>query len=185
MLAAGASLFSERGWVGTTLAAVAAEAGTAVETVYSAFGSKSGLLMAAMDLAVIGDDGEEAMVEREEFLAIGSGRRSDRLRTAACVATASYVRSIPVLRALEEAAASDEAAAARLARYEEDRHHVIAAGLELILGRPAPDMVVDAVWSLASPESLRKLTEERHWSIEEYEHWLAHIVGAAITAPAR
>jgi hypothetical protein len=124
------------------------------------------------------------MMERDEFLAIGLGRRSERLRTAARVATASYVRSIPLLRTLEEAAASDEAAQARLAQYEDDRHRVIAAGLELILGRAAPDAVVDAVWSLASPESLRKLTEERHWSIEEYEHWLAHMVGAAITAPA-
>jgi hypothetical protein len=38
--------------------------------------------------------------------------------------------------------------------------------------------VVDAVWSLASPESLRKLTEERHWSIEKYEQWLAHMWSA-------
>jgi hypothetical protein len=53
----------------------------------------------------------------------------------------------------------------------------------LILGHPAPGAVVDAVWSLASPESLRKLTKERLWSIEKYEQWLAHMVGAAITAP--
>ena len=36
-------LFGERGWAATTLPLVAAEAGTAVDTIYSAFGTKSGL----------------------------------------------------------------------------------------------------------------------------------------------
>jgi len=53
VLSAATRLFIERGWAATTLAAVAAEAGTAVETVYSAFGSKSGLLIAAIDVAIV------------------------------------------------------------------------------------------------------------------------------------
>src|SRR4051812_23491530 len=48
-------LFGDRGWAATTLPMVAAEAGTAVDTIYSAFGTKSGLLMAAIDLAIAGD----------------------------------------------------------------------------------------------------------------------------------
>ncbi len=173
-------LFGERGWAGTTLAAVAKEAGTSVETVYSIFGSKAGLLMAAMDVAIIGDDEVAPMVERESFAALGSGRKRDRLRRAAHLAQESYARTLPVLRALEEAAASDDTARARLVQYEDDRRRVIEAGLELIVGRPVPVAVVDAVWVLASPETLRMLTEGRPWSIVEYEEWLVQMVEAAL-----
>jgi AcrR family transcriptional regulator len=180
VLRAGIRLFGERGWTGTTLAAVAKEAGTAVETIYSTFGSKAGLLMAAMDVAIVGDDEEAPMIERDTFAALGSGPRRDRLRRATRLAQESYVRTLPVLGALEEAAASDETARARLVRYEEDRRSVIEAGLELIVGGPVPVAVVDAVWVLASPETLRMLTEERGWSTDEYEEWLAQMVDAAL-----
>ena len=42
--------FSATGWAGTTLAAIAEEAGVSVETIYNGFGSKKGLLRAAMDV---------------------------------------------------------------------------------------------------------------------------------------
>ncbi|MGH9133320.1 MAG: TetR/AcrR family transcriptional regulator, partial [Ilumatobacteraceae bacterium] len=54
VLAAAVRLFAEHGWSGSTLAAIAREADVAVETVYGAFGSKKGLLRAAMDVAVVG-----------------------------------------------------------------------------------------------------------------------------------
>jgi AcrR family transcriptional regulator len=56
VIAAATRLFSERGWASTTLAAIAAEAGTAIETIYSGFASKMGLLLAAIDVAIAGDD---------------------------------------------------------------------------------------------------------------------------------
>jgi len=180
VLRAGIRLFGERGWTGTTLAAIAKEAGTSVETVYSIFGSKAGLLLAGMDVAIIGDDEEAPMTERDTFAALGAGRRHDRLRRATRMAQESYARTLPVLGALEEAAASDETARARLIRYEDDRRRVIEAGLQLIVGGPVPPEVVDAVWVLASPETLRMLTEERGWSVDQYEEWLAEMVDAVL-----
>src|SRR5215472_7829806 len=79
VVAAAGRLFSERGWAGTTLAAVAAEAGTAVETVYAGFGSKAGLLVTAIDVAIVGDDGEAPLVERAEFASLGTGGQARRL----------------------------------------------------------------------------------------------------------
>jgi hypothetical protein len=55
-------------------------------------------------------------------------------------------------RAGQEAAASDDAARARLAQCDQDRRNVIASGLALILGRTAPDELVDVMWALESPE---------------------------------
>lgn len=48
-------LFCMHGYQGTTMAAIAAEAGVAVQTVYFVFHTKPELLTAAIDTAVIGD----------------------------------------------------------------------------------------------------------------------------------
>lgn len=173
------TLFGERGWAATTLPMVAAEAGTAVDTIYSAFGSKSGLLMAAIDVAIAGDDDPTAMVDRPELALFAKGRRLERLRTGVQFTIGVYARSIPILKALQEAAASDEAARARLAKYDDDRRNVMVAGLALILGRPAPDELVDAIWALVSPEVYMMLTEGRGWSIAHTEAWLVDMSSAA------
>jgi AcrR family transcriptional regulator len=180
VLGAASRLFTERGWAGTTLAAVAAEAGTAVETVYSAFGSKSGLLIAAIDVAIVGDDGEEPLVGRPEFAELGVGERSERLARAARIITRALERAVPLMGSLREASASDAAISTRLHTYETDRRAVIAAGLELIRGSKAPETLVDSMWALASPEVFTKLTSERGWPVEDYERWLVETASALI-----
>ena len=180
VLGAATRLFTERGWAGTTLAAVAAEAGTAVETVYSAFGSKSGLLIAAIDVAIVGDDGEGPLVERPEFSGLGVGERPKRLALAARIITRALDRAVPLMGALQEASASDAAASARLDTYETDRRAVIAAGLHLIRENKAPEALVDSMWALASPEVFTKLTRERGWPVENYERWLVKTASALI-----
>src|SRR5580692_9509735 len=174
------TLFRDRGWAATTLPMVAALAGTAVDTIYSAFGSKSGLLMAAIDLAIAGDDDPTAMVDRPELALFAKGRRIERLRTGVQFTLGVYERSVPILKALQEAAASDEAARARLTRYDDDRRNVMVAGLGLILGRPAPADLVDAIWALVSPEVYTMLTQRRGWSVNDAEDWLVQMSSAAV-----
>jgi AcrR family transcriptional regulator len=53
--ASAARLFAERGYLGTPMDAIAAEAGVAVQTVYFAFRTKPELLIAAYDQAVLGN----------------------------------------------------------------------------------------------------------------------------------
>jgi AcrR family transcriptional regulator len=177
VLSAATRLFIERGWAATTLAAVSAEAGTAVETVYSAFGSKSGLLIAAIDVAIVGDDDDTPLVERAEFAALGAGKRSERLVAAARIITRALVHTVPLMGALQEASASDAASKVRWQAYETDRRSVILAGLRLILGKQPPEVLVDSIWAIASPELFAKLTEERGWTVERYEHWLVQTAG--------
>ena len=174
------TLFGTRGWAATTLPMVASEAGTAVDTIYSAFGSKSGLLMAAIDVAIAGDDDPTALVDRPEVALFAKGSRIERLRTGVHFTLGVYERSLPILKALKEAAASDEAASARLAKYDDDRRTVMIAGLALILGSPAPDDLVDAIWALVSPEVFTMLTEGSGWSIADAEAWLVRMSSAAV-----
>ena len=185
IVTAAVALFGERGWAATTLPMIANKAGVAVDTIYSTFGSKSDLLMAAMDVAIMGDDDAPAMIDRPEFALLGKGRRKERLRTGVHFTVGVYERSLPMLRALREAAASDDAARARLAQYDEDRRNVTAAGLELILGNRAPAEVVDAMWALVSPEVFTYLTDGRGWSVARAETWLVHMSSAAIADAMR
>jgi AcrR family transcriptional regulator len=174
------TLFRDRGWAATTLPMIAAEAGTAVDTIYSAFGSKSGLLMAAIDLAIAGDDDPTSMIDRPELAEFAIGTMSERLRTGVHFTIGVYERSVPILKALQEAAASDEAARARLVQYDNDRRNVMVVGLALILDHPAPEELVDAIWALVSPEVLTMLTAGRGWSVADAEAWLVAMASAAI-----
>ena len=174
-------LFGERGWAATTLPLVAAEAGTAVDTIYSAFGTKSGLLMAAVDVAIVGDDEPTPMIDRPELASFAKGRRVERLRTGVRFTIGVYERSLPILKALREAAASDEVARARLAQYDDDRRNVMVVGLAFILGNPAPDELVDAIWALVSPEVYTMLVEGRGWSSARAESWLVEMASAAVS----
>ncbi len=179
MLVAATRLFHERGWTGTTLAAVAAEAGTAVETIYSGFGSKTGLLLAAIDAAISGDD-ERPVEALPEFAELGVGSRTERLQRAAGITTSALLRAVPLMKPLQEAAASDVIARERLEEYESLRRSTVAAGLELILPIEPSDRVIDAMWALASPEVFVKLTGERGWSTESYQAWLVETADAIL-----
>ena len=180
VLGAATRLFNERGWAGTTLATVAAEAGTAIETVYSAFRSKSGLLIAAIDVAIAGDDDGTPLVERAEFAKLGVGSRSERLTAAARIVTLALSRAVPLMGALHEASANNAAARSRLDTYELDRRVTIAAGLELVLGDKPPEPLIDSIWAMAGPEVFAKLTIERGWSIEAYQSWLVETAEALL-----
>ena len=55
VLEAAYRLFVERGYAGTTIAQVAAEARVSSETIYLAFGGKRGLLEGVIELAIVGE----------------------------------------------------------------------------------------------------------------------------------
>src|SRR3954466_3490364 len=71
--------FSATGWAGTTLAAIAQEAGVSVETIYNGFGSKKGLLRGVMGGAVVGDTEPIPFAERPEFFDLGKGTLDERI----------------------------------------------------------------------------------------------------------
>jgi AcrR family transcriptional regulator len=56
MVKAAYKLFCSNGYLGTTINAVAKEAGVAVPTVYYTFGTKAALLAESMGAAIVGFD---------------------------------------------------------------------------------------------------------------------------------
>lgn len=178
-------LFRDQGWASTTLPAIAARAGISVDTIYATFGTKSSLLLAVVDVAIVGDDEEAPMAERPDFAELGRGRRSERLRAGVRYTMAVYERSVPILQTLREAAASDDVARERLERYDQDRRDLIAAGMGLILGEEPTDEVVDAIWALVSPEVYTYLLTGRAWPAARVEDWFVDLAKAAITRAGR
>src|ERR1700741_3590938 len=66
VLDAAPRLFLERGYVGTSIDAIAEEAGVGRSTVFAAAGGKPWLLKTAYDRAIVGDDEQVPFAERPE-----------------------------------------------------------------------------------------------------------------------
>src|SRR3954447_11850823 len=61
---AAAELFVGQGYAATTLEQIATRAGVAVQTVYFHFGNKRSVLKEAVDVAVVGDDEPDGILDR-------------------------------------------------------------------------------------------------------------------------
>jgi AcrR family transcriptional regulator len=176
-----AALFGERGWAGTGMRDVARAAGVSVETVYATFGSKPDLLIAAVDVAVVGDAEPVPLQDRPEFAALGRGPLAERSRAAAKLAREVNERTAGVGKALREGAAADEQLAQRLAEGERNRQDDVARGTRLVAGRPVGRAESDGIWAVASVEVFQLLVERAGWSPRRYEQWLAESIARLLT----
>jgi AcrR family transcriptional regulator len=169
ILTAAVALFGERGWSGTTLAAIGERAGVAVETIYAGFGSKKGLLRAALDVAVVGDTETIPFADRPEAKQLGVGSREQRLRAAARVVTDDNERTIGVWRALLAAARSDEELERWRVELDARRRLDIAAGIEQVIGRRVEGRQLDFLWAIFGHELYTQLVLDGGMSRADYE----------------
>jgi AcrR family transcriptional regulator len=166
-------MFTTKGWAGTGMRDVARDAGVAVETLYAHYSSKRKLLDAVIDQAVVGDDEPVAVADRPEFLAMGRGRRADRIAAAASLVAAIHERTAPFAKLIREAATTDEEFAEVLRATRERQRLDVASGLALVLGRLPTDDERDGVWAILSPEVYLLLVQESGWSLDQYRRWMA------------
>lgn len=179
MLDAAQRLFSERGYASTTMDAIAAEAGVAVDTVYAGFGSKRGVLSALMDVRVGGDDQPVELLDRSGPQAVR--RETDQRRQVATFArdvTGIIERARPVDDVIRGAAAVDIEIAAMRANLQEVRFQNMRRFVSWLTANGplrsgvGEDDAAAIVWSLTSPEIHRLLRVDRAWSTEQYAEWL-------------
>jgi AcrR family transcriptional regulator len=182
-------LFLEHGYVGTTIAAIAEEAGVAVQTVYAAFGTKVAILSTVFDVAIVGDDEPVAFIDREAIVrAQAEPDQHRRIEMFAEIMADALARTAPVSEMMRDAAAVDEAAAELYESGNWTRFFGMSQAAEAIAGADGIAMPVDEagelLWVLAGPEVFLLLTRDRGWSRERYEAWLASTVERTIVAPA-
>ena len=182
ILAAAGTLFRERGYAGTSMPLIAAEAGVVVETVYRAFGSKAGLFREVIESALAGGP-TRADVPVEERPAIRAmiEEPDPRRQVAMYAATQPGIhrRAGPLLRALRDAAGTDTELRKLWDEMEAWRldGQGRMAGMLAERGALRHDMSVEAardvVWTLCSLAVHDLLVLERGWSYERYQAWLA------------
>jgi AcrR family transcriptional regulator len=176
VVTAAIELFSTKGWAATGMRDIARAAGVSVETVYANFGSKAQVLVAALDVAVVGDSEEVPVRERPEFTEIGTGAFAKRVRAGARLMREINARTAGLLKALREAAAGDESLAALLVEREVRRRSDIEAGLRLMAGRSVTRVEAEGIWAVMSVEVHDLLVEQAGWTPTAYEDWLTDTI---------
>ena len=173
-------LFIAYGYVGTTLADIAREAGVAVPTVKLIYRTKRGVLMAVWDRAVKGGDDPAPVADQPWFKElIASPDARDHLRLQAAASRHVKPRIGPLVEVIRSAAPSDPEIAALWRQmqtefYDNQRATVRAlrAKGRLRSGLDESD-ATDLLWTLNHPAVYQLLVVERGWSPERYERWLA------------
>jgi AcrR family transcriptional regulator len=182
MLAAAGRLLAAHGYAGTTIAAVAREAGVAAETVYAAFGSKRALVGALVQASVRGEEGAPASEQAGAAAVAAASDQREQVRLFAADVGGRLERVGPVLQAL--AAAAEPELAELLAKVDRNRLDGMRAFIAALEGhgplRIESDAAAHTTWALASPELHQLLVQRGGWSQERYRDWLADTLAAAL-----
>lgn len=179
-MAAATRLFSERGYLATTMGAIAEEAGVALDTVYAAVGPKPVLFRLLVERAISGGEGPVPAEERDYVLAIHAEPDAARkLARYAAAVRATQERLAPLFQVLQAAAHADRDLAALWQEITERRARnmgLLAAELAAT-GRLRPDLsvdeVADIIWATNASEFYALLVFRRGWTPDAFERWLA------------
>ena len=181
--------FLENGYAATTIAAVAAEAGVSVETVYKAFGGKSGLVRAIYDRGLVGPEPVPAHRRADEMRERETDPRAIMRNWGTIASEVSSVVS-PIERLVRAAAASDHDMAALLQAHNDlrerrARHHArflkergyLREGVSVA-------QATDILWTCTSDELYDLLVTQRGWSPPRFARFLADLMNNALLPPA-
>ncbi|HVF04293.1 MAG TPA: helix-turn-helix domain-containing protein [Frankiaceae bacterium] len=172
-------LFVEHGYAATTMEAIAARAGVAVQTVYYTFRTKGQLLREVVEHAGAGRPDAPPVDERpwmREALSDESGDRA--LALAVEHGVDIYVRAAPLWRSLHAAAISDPEVEAYVQAIAAGRRAGMG-GLVARLGSLGylregitANRATDLVFALFSHETFLALTRDAQWTTADYKAWL-------------
>jgi AcrR family transcriptional regulator len=189
ILDAAQRLFERDGYAATTVAAVAAEAGVAVKTVYVAFETKSGLLRALWNKLLRGDEGGAPVAVREWYReAVEEPDPERQLLLNARNSRAAKIRIAGVLDVIRTAATADPDIEKLWARIQAEFHanqRVIVESLDekkALKPGLGVDRATDVLWTLNHPDVWQLLVRERSWTPEEYEHWFGRAACSQLLA---
>jgi AcrR family transcriptional regulator len=182
-------LFLSRGYVATTMADIAREAGVALQSVYTAGQSKADLLHLVTDVAVAGDDQEVMLVDRPEFAAVAAEPDPVRqVQMLASLIATTMERLAPVWVAYREAAAVDPKAASNLIAAHRRRRETFGTMIRILPEqrlRHPHERSADTMWAVGSIDVFLLLRTMLDWDPAQYAEWLSDtLVNQLVTAPS-
>jgi AcrR family transcriptional regulator len=187
ILEAAQRLFEQQGYATTSMAAVAAEAGVALKTVYLAFETKRGVLAALWHLLLRGDEEPVPVGERPWYREVIEEPDPERqLRLNARNSRAVKERAGALMEILRDAAPADPELGALWRRIEgefyDNQRSIVEVLHEKEALRPGLDVAAatDILWTLNHPSLYWLLVGGRGWTPERYEEWLADALCAQL-----
>jgi len=189
ILEAARERFLRDGFGQTTVAAIAADAGVSVDTIYKTYGGKPGLVRAIYDKALAGEGPVHAEA-RSDALQTGEGDARTIMRGLGRFVSEIAPLVAPVLLLVEDAAATDPAMAELEADLDDQRLKRMTHNAENLAraGHLRTDLTVEeaglVMWTLTSAHVYELLVMRRGWSLERLGDLNATILTAALLPPA-
>ena len=175
------ALFIERGYVATSIDAIAEAAGVSRATIFTSVGGKKALLKTAYDVALVGDDEPIPFPLRPASLAVRAEPDPRRFLIGYTGLVVDInVRLAPIYEAVRGAASADPEV--------RDVFEAIGTERRIGAGRVIGDLVAkggslrdglddqaaaDVLWVLIDAGLFHLLVHRRDWTPERFEAWLA------------
>jgi AcrR family transcriptional regulator len=189
ILDAAKRLFERDGYAATSMAAIAGQAGVSLKTVYLAFETKSGLLRAIWHRVLRGERDDVPVGEQSWFRRVlDEPEPARQLQLNAQNSLAVKERASAIMEVIHAAASGDPELGGLWKRIQTEFHANQRSVVESLHAKGAlrPGLDVDAgadiLWTLNHPNVYRLLTNDRGWSPERYERWLAEILCSELLA---
>ena len=162
--AAARRLFRDQGYTATSVESISKASGVPAQTIYSAFGSKPAIL----------EHIREAWVAETRVRDLGAEAAAlpdiaQRLTAAAGWTRRQFELGIDVIAVYEEAARADPRVAAAWRRVLAGRE----AAIREVFGEFMTGRRLDLYLALTLPAIYRALVEDRGWTPDAYQQWLA------------
>ena len=183
-------LFLDRGYVATTVDALARDAGVATATVYQAFGTKEAILAAGLDFTIAGDLEPVAVLDREWVRAVrGEPDPVQRLRLVIHNTTEIAARTAPIKEVMRDAAAIEPSIRDLIQQDHEGRYKTQQTLVEVLLAESAGHSgsrgpsAVDTFFTLVNSDVFRLFVGHLGWTIQEWREWLYQLLSRDLFEP--
>jgi AcrR family transcriptional regulator len=180
ILDAATRLFREHGYLDTTMAAIAAEAGVAVQSLYLAFGSKVAIVAAAHDLAVAGDEEPVPVLDRPWVAEVRAEPDGPKALAMVVDQALRIVERVSPVYGVIQAAAADGEVRQFLEQVKTQRLDTMRALAGELAGKAgfarglSPGQAADTLYALVSDDLHRLLVVERGWPAAAWKDWAYH-----------
>lgn len=174
-------LFLERGYVATTIEAIAQEAAVAPATVYQAFGTKQAILARILDQTIAGDAQPAALLDRD-WAKQASQHPDPRQRLALVIRHTSQVaaRTAPIKEVMRDAAAADPAVRQLIHDDDQRRYLTQQALVDLVIGEDSPragrDHATATFFALVNSYCYQLLATHLGWNPADWQQWLTSML---------
>jgi AcrR family transcriptional regulator len=190
VIEAAARQFLNTGYAGTTIAAIAEEAGVSVATIYKTFRSKPGIVRAIYDHRLKGR-GPVSPYQRSEEMRMQEREPRTIMRSWGALAAEVGKEVTPILLLLRSAADTDPDAAALLEEISEHRLKRMRY-LARFLGERgylrdgvSVAQAADVMWACTSAELHELFVMQRSWSIPRFGRFVADFMIASLLPEPR